>query len=477
QVDMNTNGILNFSYKMSIKEGEYTVRVLNGKGSEIYKTTVYYLPENVKINIFESVRSATSKNDVLDIIINNINKFTKYSELFEMAKPNDYDTVAIKLFAKKDEILTFDDMINLIDDTLILKVLCTTIDSGEVLKLINDYSHVLGLNNTEAYKTYQSAYVTEDIKSLIVSRLLKSDVDTIEKWRQRFNETVLISTIEKTGYKDIMSVLTLNPSLGLNFSEYYKLSYDEKILVHTAFAGIKYASLADVKANFDIAVINVINNRKEPSKPSNNGGGGGGNGGGMNGEVSVNGGQASIPDPTPTDDIFIDINDVLWAKDSIENLYKLKIINGKSDKIFEPLSNVTRAEFLKMLMISLDLVDETATSDFKDVEKADWFYTYIASAQKLGITTGKSEIEFGVDDNISREEIAVFVDRALKIPTPNEDEIIFLDADSISEFAKKSVARLQNTNIVKGDENNCFNPLDFATRAETAVIINRLLNL
>ena len=47
----------------------------------------------------------------------------------------------------------------------------------------------------------------------------------------------------------------------------------------------------------------------------------------------------------------------------------------------------------------------------------------------------------------------------------------FADFDSVSDYAKNSVAFLKAAEVVKGDENGAFNPQSYANRAEAAQMI------
>ncbi|MEG1880344.1 MAG: S-layer homology domain-containing protein, partial [Oscillospiraceae bacterium] len=109
----------------------------------------------------------------------------------------------------------------------------------------------------------------------------------------------------------------------------------------------------------------------------------------------------------------------------------------------------------------------------------DWSYPYIATGVELGIVKGESETVFGIGENITREQMAVLSARMLekngiKIGT---NKIEFSDNDIISDYAKEAVGTLAGASIINGVGNGMFAPLDFATRAESAVIINRMLKL
>ena len=175
---------------------------------------------------------------------------------------------------------------------------------------------------------------------------------------------------------------------------------------------------------------------------------------------------------------FKDIGNVEWAKESIEALAARKVVDGIGDNAFDPDNKVTRAQFIKLLMKALELADETAQCSLSDVKPGEWYYNSIAAAQKLGIVVGKEDGTFGVDDEISRQDMAVMVYRAAKLlqlelgnQTTNTTE--FIDKSEIAGYAVEQVAAMQKAGIILGD-NGRFMPRDNATRAEAAVIIYRV---
>lgn len=178
------------------------------------------------------------------------------------------------------------------------------------------------------------------------------------------------------------------------------------------------------------------------------------------------------------DVFFKDIGSVEWAKESIEALAARKVVDGIGDNAFDPDSKVTRAQFIKLLMKALELAEETAQCSLSDVKPGEWYFNSIAAAQKLGIVVGKEDGTFGVDDEISRQDMAVMVYRAAKLlqlelgnQTTNTTE--FIDKSEIAGYAVEQVAAMQKAGIIIGD-NGRFMPRDNATRAEAAVIIYRV---
>lgn len=169
-----------------------------------------------------------------------------------------------------------------------------------------------------------------------------------------------------------------------------------------------------------------------------------------------------------------------WAESNIEYLYSKKIVDGTGETTFEPDRNITRAEFVKLLVSLLGEVDlSTANHDkFKDVEKDKWYADYVNWAAENGIVSGVGNGNFKPNDLITREQMAVMAlnfTKAMKIELQNNETYKeFKDSSQISNWAKDAVDTMQVTGIIKGKPDGTFAPKGKATRAEASTIIYNL---
>jgi len=161
-----------------------------------------------------------------------------------------------------------------------------------------------------------------------------------------------------------------------------------------------------------------------------------------------------------------------WAKDSIEHLVQMGAIAGYPDNTFKPDNPITRAEFAVVLVKAFDL--EAATGKVFDDTASHWAKDYIATAAANGIVTGYSETEFGPDDLITREQMAVMIVKAAKMSLLT-GELNFSDAEDISDWATSYVVTAVQNELMKGYLDNSFKPLGNATRAEAATVIYNVL--
>lgn len=171
-----------------------------------------------------------------------------------------------------------------------------------------------------------------------------------------------------------------------------------------------------------------------------------------------------------------------WAKEQIEVLASRSIVQGKSETMFGTDANITRAEFAVLIARALNLPMENYKGTFKDVPASKaWAYAGVEAAYEAGIVNGKSETTFDPDANITRQEIAAMIVRAVEYQdaqllagvNPTHQ---FADQGKIGAFAKESVQLAHALGIINGRAGNAFDPTANATRAESAVMLYRALD-
>lgn len=175
---------------------------------------------------------------------------------------------------------------------------------------------------------------------------------------------------------------------------------------------------------------------------------------------------------------FSDIPMGYWANQAIQLLSAKHIINGITDTEFAPQQKVTRAEFTALIVRVLDLKESKHSHPFKDVASNVWYAGDVASAYEAGIISGLKEGNFAPNGNLSREEMAAMLIRALEYtkgkPTATTFEAKYGDQDQISKWAKPYVNRATEAGLMKGT-NHRFNPKSLTTRVEAVQVIYNLM--
>jgi hypothetical protein len=176
-----------------------------------------------------------------------------------------------------------------------------------------------------------------------------------------------------------------------------------------------------------------------------------------------------------------------WAQKDIEFLACKYVVRGITEKIFNPESPITRAEFTSMLIRALGVDEDGGIKQtFKDVKPDTWYYGSIEAAFRTGIVRGISKDKFKPNEPITREQIAAMIIRALKISgyeleknTQEYQTVLgqFKDKDKIASWGLEDMAKAVRLGIIKGISFNQIAPGKNATRAQGAVMINRLIKL
>ena len=249
---------------------------------------------------------------------------------------------------------------------------------------------------------------------------------------------------------------------------------DSKVLTQRS----SYTDFETFKAKYEL----WAKGQYDSENSSNGSTGGTGGGGGGKKTSSSSGGGGGVINPVK-EEIFADLADFDWAKEHIMALYNKGVIDGIGDKEFAPEQTVTREQFVKIASALCTMPEAPSDAGFEDVVSGSWYEKYVNGAKAISLISGKDEKTFGVGENITRQDAAVVLFNALKISKPEAvegisiDELGFADSDSISAYALYAVSVLNKLGVINGDNNGYFNPTANATRAEAAVMINKVLKL
>jgi hypothetical protein len=173
---------------------------------------------------------------------------------------------------------------------------------------------------------------------------------------------------------------------------------------------------------------------------------------------------------------FSDLTPDHWAYSYVESLVEKGVINGYPDGTFKPQKTVTRAEFAKMIVLARGwpLLSISQTS-FSDVSTDYWGHQYIETARFYRAIKGYPDGSFRPGAKIKRSEIATIIVRAGEFEI-NISGSKFSDLPS-SHWAYNYILTARNQQIVSGYPDGTFRPEGYATRAEAATMIERMLNV
>lgn len=184
-----------------------------------------------------------------------------------------------------------------------------------------------------------------------------------------------------------------------------------------------------------------------------------------------------------------------WAVNEIESMSKSGIIKGYEDNTFRPDKSVSKLEALVLTARVLGSenpsnsnITETAIENFGDTidtYKIGFGQNEIAYLMAKGILT-TSELSSYISSDVAstgtkRYEMAVILTKALDAEEEVSKNVMtsleYADSQDIPAYAKKYVEYVSNQGLMNGVSGNKFSPNTDVTRAQAAVMLNKLINL
>lgn len=450
-----------FSFPLNCKSGIYKLYVGDENGVNMKEMLLLYTNPSENINAVEKLKASASvsKEEMKKVIQDERYALQFYMPLSE----NVSETVAIdaiyKYITGTPEDLHGTKLAEIYRKNLVVDGL-----NEEKIDNIDDYYAYLKFENANVDKWYNKA--NESSKSAIISAITGKNLSAFENLENKFIETMILERVyHPDGYMNILSIL----------NDFQTKTGFPTAIINTGscstVAGKKYASYGDLR----IALT-------EASGGSNNNAGGGSGGGSGSGNTK-NPASTSVTLPNEPIEVvepitikyFNDIEDYSWAKDAIESLYDKGIIDGRGDGIFAPADFVTREEFAKLIVLTMDLQNDSKEVSFDDVQADAWYAPYVTSLVNSEVASGIGDNKFGVGLPISRQDMAVMIYRALKGNAEYYSETEFNDTCDISDYAEPAIRYMNAMGYITGYEDGSFRPLNSISRAETTVVLHRVL--
>jgi hypothetical protein len=280
------------------------------------------------------------------------------------------------------------------------------------------------------------------------------------------------STIDAGEMQRILS--TYGEYAGLDMNKYNHASDKRSFAIH--MIGADYNSGAEIQKRY-----NSYSPKSTDNNQSGNGSGGSkpiSNNSGSGLKIDTSGSSDPIMEYQPVQSIeekysFSDMADYAWANEAVAQLAARGIISGVGDNMFAPSRMITREEFAKLISLAFEIKDEGNVT-FIDVPSDRWSCSAISALANAGIISGVGNNMFAPDAWITRQDMAVMIDRALAkkgVSVESQKKEDFTDMDDVSDYAKDSVAGLYKSGFVAGMGDGSFKPMNNLTRAEAAQIV------
>ena len=173
---------------------------------------------------------------------------------------------------------------------------------------------------------------------------------------------------------------------------------------------------------------------------------------------------------------FRDVPGNAWYAEAVAYAQSHGLMDGVGGGNFDPNGKLSRAMMVTVLYRAAGEPAVSGRSGFSDVRSGAWYDKAIAWAQENDIVNGYNAVTFGVNDPLTREQMAAILWRYAGRPSAESVEE-FTDADSISGWAKEAVAWAKENSVINGVGGNRFDPKGTASRAQLAqVLMNGIEN-
>lgn len=341
----------------------------------------------------------------------------------------------------------------------------TGIDSDETISLDDVISMYLSMRTA----TNEYAKVKEHIESQIISAagLIRINAST---------KGEMVDILED--YNDVFLLDLEGDYAGL-----------DPVRVTAKLLGSTFTDLETLRGAFNKAVIDVKNEESDTEENEEKGdtiiqinkdnGGGGGGIKKEDKEDTVTKEEEKEEIPTVPTGRFDDLGGAQWAAEYINILSEKGIVNGVADRAFAPLKEVTREEYLKMLIGAFGIDAKAGETPFSDVDTNMWYAPYVSWAVENGIIYGIDENCFGVGTPLTREQMAAISVRMMEKFSVklSEKELGFTDSEVISDYARDAVEKIYSAQIIHGMPDGSFMPRANLNRAQAAKVITLIMKV
>lgn len=172
---------------------------------------------------------------------------------------------------------------------------------------------------------------------------------------------------------------------------------------------------------------------------------------------------------------FGDVAADSWYYSSVKYVYDNKLMQGTTEKTFEPAAVCTREMFVTILYNANGKPDVAVNTPFVDVKTDKWYSKPVAWAYANKVTSGIADNEFGIGRKVTRAQAANFLMNYAKFKgydaASRADISTYADAATVPSWATDAMQWANYHQIIKGTNENKLEPNKEATRAEIATMI------
>lgn len=166
---------------------------------------------------------------------------------------------------------------------------------------------------------------------------------------------------------------------------------------------------------------------------------------------------------------FSDVPADAWYAGAVAYVSESGLMNGVGDGRFDPDGAFTRAQLSTVLYRIAGEPSVDAGDSFTDAAPDAWYAKSAAWAKQSGVINGMGGGKFEPDTPVTQEMLATMLWRMEKEP---RSEV----ATDASDYASEAVGWARATGIAPATKDYTFSPMENATRAQVAVLLQNYLN-
>ncbi len=172
---------------------------------------------------------------------------------------------------------------------------------------------------------------------------------------------------------------------------------------------------------------------------------------------------------------FSDVVSEDWFYSAVQHVFQTGQMLGTADDLFSPNLGSTRAMIVTILHRAEGSPKAAYSPLFNDVAAKKWYSEPIIWAANHDLVGGYGNGQFGVNDHITREQLAAILYRHAAPASEASDEVLakFSDTEAISDWALEALKWAVAEGIITGKTADILDPKGTATRAELATMLMR----
>lgn len=176
---------------------------------------------------------------------------------------------------------------------------------------------------------------------------------------------------------------------------------------------------------------------------------------------------------------FSDVKESSWFYDAVRYVSANEMMQGTSDTTFNPSAKTTRGMIVTILWRMENEPKAVKEIAFTDVKNGKYYHDAVAWASEKGIVGGYSAGQFGPEDNITREQLAVILHNYAKFKGYNLEVSTnistFNDSGKVHTWSKDAMSWANAEGLINGTGSNLLEPLGLAQRSQVATTLQRFM--